>query len=252
MRARHRHFNAGDAGAAICLDARFISGLADAAAVSTWSDRTSNAANATQSGANRPIYKVNIQGGQPVVRFDGTDDYYPMETPLATVFRNKSYGIVIATVQDRTPTGGRGSHYLFYSSINTNTTRSRMTTRLSSTGNFATGARRLNADSVTTTTVTPNDSNWNILAAEHDWANNINRLRINFTSRATSEFSSGAGSTSDDNAVNSEIGSAIRTPTSWAAPIDLGQLVILNTTTTEALVKRLHHSAAYSFKIACN
>jgi hypothetical protein len=254
MRARQRHFNARDCDAALCLDARFITGLSDGNAVSTWSDRSRNAADATQTGANRPEYKEAIQGGQPVVRFDGTDDFFPMTTPLADVFRNKSYGIVVATAKDRTPTAGRAQHFIFGASIGSaaGTVRSVLRTRRTGNNDFQSQARRLDADSGSSAALSPSDANWHIFAAEHDWTSNINRLRVEFTSRATATYSSGGGSTSNTASANVEIGSSNNGPTTNAAPIDLGQLVVLNTATTESLVKRLHHAAAFSFKIACN
>jgi hypothetical protein len=253
MRARQRHFNARDCDAALCLDARFITGLSDGNAVSTWSDRSRNAADATQTGANRPEYKEAIQGGQPVVRFDGTDDFFPMTTPLSAVFRNKSYGIVIATAKDRNPTGGRQSHFVFFSTTPSSTAaRVLLDTRIAGSNIFESRCRRLDADSPSLASVSPNDSNWHILASEQEWSNNTNRLRIEFTSRATATYSSGGGSTSNTASANVEIGSGFNTTAQNAAPIDLGQLVVLNTATTESLVKRLHHAAAFSFKIACN
>lgn len=42
--------------------------------VSTWTDQSSNAANATGSGAARPTYQTGVINGKPVVRFDGSDD----------------------------------------------------------------------------------------------------------------------------------------------------------------------------------
>jgi hypothetical protein len=254
MRARQRHFNARDCDAALCLDARFITGLSDADPVSTWSDRSRNAANATQSASTRrPIFKEAIQGGQPVVRFDGTDDFFPMTTQLANVFRNKGYGITIATAQDRTPTAGRNQHFIFSASTNTSGfARSALTTRDVGGNRFRVGGRRLDADTFSAAILSPSDSNWHIFAAEHDWTNNINRLRVEFTSRAASTYSSSGGLTSNTSSANIEIGSSANDPTGNAAPTDLGQLVILNTPTTESLVKRLHHAAAFSFKIACN
>lgn len=253
MRARQRHFNARDCDAALCLDARFISGLSDADPVSTWSDRSRNAANAVQNNSgNRPQYKAAIQGGQPVVRFDGDDDFYPMTTPLAAVFQNKSYGIVIATTQDRTPTAGRSQHFILYFSTNSGGFgRANLSSRDNGGDRFRSGGRRLDADSFSAATKS-SDSRWHILASELDWGNNINRLRVDFTSEATATYSSGAGNTSNTASANVEIGSGNNTTIANAAPIDLGQLVVLNQPATTTLVKRLHHAAAFSFKIACN
>jgi hypothetical protein len=254
MRARQRHFNARDCDAALCLDARFITGLSDGNAVSTWSDRSRNAADAVQSNAtNQPEYKEAIQGGQPVVRFNGTDDFFPMTTPLADVFRNKGYGITIATAQDRTPTTGRTQHFIFSASTNASGfLRSGLTTRNGGVNQFRAGGRRLDADTLSAAILSPSDSNWHIFAAENDWTNNINRLRVEFTSRATSTYSSSGGLTSNTASANVEIGSSSNSQDVNAAPIDLGQLFVLNIATTESLVKRLHHAAAFSFKIACN
>jgi hypothetical protein len=254
MRARQRHFNARDCDAALCLDARFITGLSDGSAVSTWSDRSRNAANATQTGANRPEYKEAIQGGQPVVRFDGTDDFFPMTTPLAAVFQNKSYGIVIATAKDRNPTAAPQTHMVFWSdnSQNLGFARYSLVTKILNLNRFDSRSRRLDADSISAASLSPNDSNWHILASEQEWSNNTNRLRIEFTSRATATYSSGGGSTSNTASASVSIGSITGFVANNAAPIDLAQLVVLNTATTESLVKRLHHAAAFSFKIACN
>lgn len=75
MGRRVRHLNARDAGATLVLDSRFITGLNDNDAVATWSDRSINGNNATQgTSVNRPLFKTAIQGGNPVVRFDGSND----------------------------------------------------------------------------------------------------------------------------------------------------------------------------------
>lgn len=74
MRRRARHFNPAHAGANSCYDARFLA-LADNAAVADWTDRSANARTASQaSSGNRPVYKTAVQGGSPIVRFDGLND----------------------------------------------------------------------------------------------------------------------------------------------------------------------------------
>ena len=57
----------------VALDARMITGLADADPVSTWTDRSGGGRDLSASGSARPTYKVGIQGGNPVVRFDSDD-----------------------------------------------------------------------------------------------------------------------------------------------------------------------------------
>lgn len=72
MHRRARHLNPSSAGAFAAYDARFITGLADGASVSSWSDRTANAN--TLTGTNQPTYEANELNGNPVVRFDGSND----------------------------------------------------------------------------------------------------------------------------------------------------------------------------------
>jgi hypothetical protein len=49
--------------------------LSDNDPVSSWTDSSGNSRSVTQSGSARPTYKTNIINGNPVVRFDGVDDY---------------------------------------------------------------------------------------------------------------------------------------------------------------------------------
>lgn len=61
-----------------------ITGLVDGNAVATWSDLSGNGRDATQATeAAKPVYKVDIVNGKPVVRFDGVDDY--IETTSVTI-----------------------------------------------------------------------------------------------------------------------------------------------------------------------
>jgi hypothetical protein len=72
MRARQRHFNPKTAGATLVLDARFLTASNDDA-IGTWTSRT-GINDATQAtAASKPTYKVNMSGGQPALYFDGND-----------------------------------------------------------------------------------------------------------------------------------------------------------------------------------
>jgi hypothetical protein len=63
-------------GLKIWLDAAAIIGLNDGDLVDTWLDQSGNGNHVSQvSAAHQPRYLANIQNGQPVVRFDGIDDY---------------------------------------------------------------------------------------------------------------------------------------------------------------------------------
>jgi hypothetical protein len=63
------------AGLKLWLAADRISGLNDGDPVGTWADLSGNANDATQAtAAKKPVFKVSILNGKPVVRFDGVDD----------------------------------------------------------------------------------------------------------------------------------------------------------------------------------
>ena len=84
MRARHRHFNARFAGASGVYDSRFISGLANNDAVSTWSSRTGTNDATQATAANKPVYKTGQLNGNPVVEFDGSNDFLEFNKQDAT------------------------------------------------------------------------------------------------------------------------------------------------------------------------
>lgn len=81
MHRRARHLNPKHAGALMALDARYLRllGPNNGEAINTWYDRpVGTAYDATQldelEEGLAPIMQTNIQGGQPVIRFDGTND----------------------------------------------------------------------------------------------------------------------------------------------------------------------------------
>jgi hypothetical protein len=110
MRARHRHFNAKSAGAVFVVDSRYITGLSDGNAVSTWSDRSGNGKDATMpTGANQPTYETAEQGGQPVVKFDGVNDFLETASPATTVTNNWAMFSVAKTLTR--VSGGYSGHF---------------------------------------------------------------------------------------------------------------------------------------------
>lgn len=102
MRARQRHLNPRDLGAKCAFDSRVISGLNNNDSVTTWSDRTANAYDASQStAAKKPTYKTNELNGNPAVSFDGGDGLATstfsasIAATAVTVFKASANGIVI-------------------------------------------------------------------------------------------------------------------------------------------------------------
>lgn len=75
MRARQRHLNPRDAGANLVLDSRYIN-QSNNTQISAWADRSVNAYTIQQTDSTaRPIFLENTMNGNPVVRFDGTNDF---------------------------------------------------------------------------------------------------------------------------------------------------------------------------------
>lgn len=63
-----------------------ITGLADAAAVTSWVDSSAGATPVTQvTGTKRPTYRTAVLNGKPVVRFDGVDDFLQVTTGAAHI-----------------------------------------------------------------------------------------------------------------------------------------------------------------------
>lgn len=57
--------------------------LSDADPVPTWGDQSVNANHLAQAtSGNRPIYKTNIVNGKPVVRFDGSNDFFSLTSTM--------------------------------------------------------------------------------------------------------------------------------------------------------------------------
>jgi hypothetical protein len=63
-------------GLVLWLDASQISGLSDGDSIAAWTDASGNNQNASQAtGTKKPVYKIGVINGKPVVRFDGVDDF---------------------------------------------------------------------------------------------------------------------------------------------------------------------------------
>lgn len=70
--------------------------LNDNDSVTTWTDSSGNANNATEA-TNPPIYKTNIINSKPVVRFDGTNDVLNFSNMTVTAFTLSAVVISRAT-----------------------------------------------------------------------------------------------------------------------------------------------------------
>ena len=72
MHRRNRHiaFSAKNAGAVLVLDARTIKNVSSGSTFSSWRDLSASSRNFAGTASRFPTYLTDIQGGQPVVRFN--------------------------------------------------------------------------------------------------------------------------------------------------------------------------------------
>jgi hypothetical protein len=251
MRARQRHFNPAHAGAGIVLDSRFIN-QADGSAVSTWADRSNNGRNATQANAaNQPTFETNELNGNPIVRFDGNDDILILTSVANSYLNNVGYGAIISVVKDRSPATGDDTHQVMYWSRNGNSSQFRLglATRGVGLNVFRAGARRLDSDALTGASVASN-SNFNILTAIGNYSAGTISIEVNNKQEDLSNLPS-SGNTSSTNSDAVVIGATISSNVG-DNPMDAALLMAFNASLSLALLNKIHRSAAFSFKIACN
>ena len=100
---RVRHLNPASAGATMAFDARFVTGLANNDPVDTWASRRPATVDATASGTARPLFQLNITGGQPGLSFDGVNDVLN----TGTTDNDSEITYLAVAVRDSAATGNR-------------------------------------------------------------------------------------------------------------------------------------------------
>lgn len=223
MRARHRHFNARDAGATGVFDSRYIS-FADNAAVDTWTSRTGSNNISQSNSANRPVYQVNQINGNPSVYWDGgASDELTFasalsysNTSVVTVFKNgdATNGSVVFARNNNS------SDYIYFDTNAVYFQNSVQSVRTHNLGNvFLIGS----GIDIASTSVTAF----------------ANGTAATTTSGGAATFAcTGIGRYGAGTQFNTEghLGLAIIANVAWDAP----------------LRRRVEHAAAYSFKVSCN
>jgi hypothetical protein len=247
MRARHRHLNQRDAGAGLVFDARYITDVGNNDPLSTWSDRSRNAWNATQSGVARPTYLASDLNGNAAVSF--SQQQMPVSSSANGYFQNKSNGSIFCIAKS-TSVGGEANHWIFGFSLATGAAQPRIVvqTKRSTTQTFHFAGRRLDTEGLTIINSTIPSTNYSVLDCEADWANGLVYLAVNGSSFNTSFASN--GSTSNTASQGGGFGGSTNIASRTNANIAFA--IAFNEAITPALRKRLRHSAAYSFKLSCN
>jgi len=97
MRARQRHLVLGQTGATVVLDSRMLT-ESDATALDSWTNRGSLAISPAATSTQRPTVERNEQGGNPVVRFDGSNDQLVFASSTASFnYFHQGVATIIAT-----------------------------------------------------------------------------------------------------------------------------------------------------------
>lgn len=243
MRARQRHLNPSGAGATLVLDARFISGLNDGDAVSTWTDRSGAGNNATQGTAlNRPLYRTGANGinRNPAVFFDGSNDF--LSSAVAPAAATKVSVIAVAqsnlvdgnwrTIISNTASGsirrltliqnggfGQPNNYLTYFTNSNGQVWSGTSGALTQSSPFVSSNVEQNDNSL------------------RSWFNGVLGANSGAVASQAPSATTDIGRYTSSNVFP------------WSGPI--GYVVIVPQLTSP-LRRRLEQSAAFSFKIACS
>ena len=234
MRARQRYLKPKSLGVRAAYDARYISGLSDGAAVSSWSDLSGNGFTATQgTTARQPSYKTAAIGGSPSVRFDGAGDNL-----THSITNNATHTSFIVIKRLSSQTGDRGIY------------------QVGTTGATGDMVLLLRSGSV---------DRWCTYTSNYVYANTTIGTSSPYILSSNDNAGSGgaffAGGTADGTWTGNGIAQGINHIGGYytvspaidqTSNIDLGALMMTSATLSDPLRKRVEKSYAYSFKIACS
>lgn len=248
MGRRVRHFNPAQAGAQIVLDARFIAGVADGAALATWPSRSVAAINATASGANQPTFRVSALNGNAAVEFDGNSDFMSFASGALSITNNVgSASINCVVAEDASSTDATIYAVYFSNGTATGSPRAGLHTRLSGVSSIRAQGRRLDADAASTSVSAGTASSPCVATARFDWANNQMQTGVNGAFAATTTFASGAGNTSATNSLRARIGALDAITNRFGGR--LAAVVVSSPMLSDAMARRLRAHLGYSFRI---
>lgn len=237
MRARQRHFNHRSVGATLILDSRRISGKSNGDAISQWDDISSNAWNVTQpTSTAQPTYRTAIQGGQPVVRFDGNDRLISSSVSTTQNFSS----IVVFRISE----SDTGAAIIFDSYNNTRCAFYAGQTS-DQPNNFVIDAGNAGAQGQVIGT---RNTIWNVFSCQFSAATSYGALNGIKTAASSSIGTNGLNGLS--------LGNLRGNPSpligSYELNGDIALMILIPTTLLDGMRKRLEHAAAYSFKISCS
>lgn len=243
MNRRVRHLKSSSYGALICLDARRLT-LADGDAVSTWTDASGRGENATASSTARPTFKTGIQGGNPVVRFDGTNNKLDLST---TQFFNtgNTWSMFLVVKVD----ASAGS----YPAIIATKTNVAQNWRFiaSSVAGYSDFSFGTNSDPFGRYKFTAfGYGSWGLLSVAYDGVAigqaSSYTAQVAGAARSTGAAGAFGGDSSANGAVGAETGGANKFKG------DLGFVAITSSIVASAMRKRITQSLAFTWKLSCS
>jgi hypothetical protein len=222
------------------LDSRRISGLSDGNAISQWDDASRSGWNATQTtGALQPLYKTGIQGGQPIVRFDGAGTTATGDRLInSSVSAAQTFSALAVFQLSSADTGGA----IIFDSFSNVACALYTGTGGDSPNNFSIIAATAGR------TVAARNNDWNIAACQFSQATSFGSFN---GTKTTVSATIGANSLTGIS-IGTARGNPTPITTAYSFNGDMGLIAIISTALTDPLRKRLEHAAAFSFKIACN
>jgi hypothetical protein len=248
MRARQRHFQLKSAGVGLALDSRYLT-ESDGSTLQTWSDRSGNSRDASQSDASfRPTVKTGANGigGNPVLLFDGTNDRMTAsQVPFTdlTFFSVMTANSINANGRALVGLGGLNNQNGYFHVVYRNNLPNNLRAFTSRNGDTANFSIRYPTSSFAADTP---------CLLSFQWQSATISLRLGGTAQSNgSDVNAASPGGPDSGAKGVDIGTYFnRTDFFWSG--NVGLVAIFPAFVEAPLLKRLEHAAAYSFKISCN
>jgi len=259
MRARQRHLVLGQTGATVVLDSRMLT-QSDGTALDSWTNRGSLAISPAATSTERPTVERNEQGGNPVVRFDGSNDRLSFASSTGSFnYLFGGEGTVIATWKHGTGSNPNALYFLLDSSNGASQRGYFIAYDDRSSASRNDGFRNFATSTILTSIYDQLLQNFSTPNEFCIWANVIDAT--NATASERSSATRNAGAENKTNTATGAVGSGnaaqdlrIGINGSAAGPLlgDIAQILIWNEKFSLAKSKRFQRASALAFKISCN
>lgn len=248
MHRRVRHLNPAQCGAQIALDARFITGVADGAALGTWPARANSSISASQSGTSRPTYRASQMNGRPVVDFDGSDDFMSLSASALSLTNNAQTADITCVAVDSGSTDAGNNIIFFSTGASATSGRCGVSTRTGGGNALAAVGRRLDGDALAVSNFGGTTTSPFILSSRSRWSLGTITAMVNGIAASSANYSSGSGSTSATNSLAANIGAANASTARFNG--DIASLIVAVPAFSDSVRARIRQSLGFSYRIA--